>query len=77
MFYRYELYICHSDRTWTPNHFVEVSEEDVHNWDGDMDAMAIDIYKEDNPKADIVLIGVYHVESISEELYTEGVENAV
>ena len=75
MYWRYELYICHSDRTWTPNHFVVVSEEDVHNWDGNMEAMAIDVYKDQNPNLDIVLIGVYHAENISEEEYADEMED--
>lgn len=39
-----------------------------------MDQLAIEVYQQSQPKADIVLIGVYHAESISEDEYLEEVE---
>ena len=54
---RYELYICHSDHTWSDCHFVDaeydLSEEEV-----------IRDYKQNHPNADIVFIGVYNTEEI-------------
>ena len=72
MYYRYELFICHSNKTWSDCHFIDVTEENVHEWDGNMDAMAIGMFMAENPKIDIVHIGVSHVESISAEDYDNG-----
>ena len=66
MRYKYEFYIGHSDGTWSDCNFVEVSEENVHDWDGNTDAMAMDLYKQENPNQDIVFMVVYSVEQLED-----------
>ena len=66
MVYKYEFYVCHSDNTWSDMHFVEVSIEDAHQWDGDLDAMALDIFMSENSKMDIVHVGISHIEEIED-----------
>lgn len=56
--YRYELYICHSDHTWSDGHFVDVDESDMLGpFLGSQSEVAIEKYKKENPNADIVFIG--------------------
>jgi hypothetical protein len=64
---RYELYVCHSDHTWSDGHFVDVSkEETLGQFIESTDKVAIEKFEKQNPNMDMVVVGVYHVEEISD-----------
>jgi hypothetical protein len=64
MVLRYELFVCHSDKTWSDGHFIEIDGSYIP--DGDADALAIETFKSENPKMDMVFVGVYHSEEREE-----------
>jgi len=63
MILKYELFVCHSDHTWTEGHFIEIDGERTPDH-GDFDREATESFIEDNPQMDIMFVGVYRIEEI-------------
>ena len=59
---KYDLYICHSDGTWTNGHFIEIDDSMVY--DKGCDQEAINRFIEEHPDYDMVHVGVDFVTEI-------------
>jgi len=65
MILRFELFICHSDRTWSDCHFYEIDTDKIHS-PADMEEEVVDRFLEENQAMDICHIGVINSEEIED-----------
>jgi len=56
---RYEMYVCHSNKTWSDCNFIEIDEVDDLS-----EGEVCKRYREENPNQDIVFVGTYNVEEV-------------